>query len=365
MTAPVPGRDGAPGAASPASERQRPGDRDRRAHPALIALALLLLLGLLLVLGVLVGSRAAPPADVLAALFGDGAERSLVWELRLPRTVLALLVGCALGLAGAVMQALTRNPIADPGLLGVNAGAAVAVAAALALSLADSVAQTVWWAMAGAALASVVVHLLASRGLDGGSPVKTVLAGTAISATLVAVTNGLVLSAPRAFDQFRFWAVGSLQDRGSEVLTGVLPFLLVGAALALTLGRGLNALALGDDVARALGVNVGLLRIAGVVVIMLLCGAATAAAGPLAFVGLTVPHIARRWARSDERWVLALSGLCGAALVLAADIAGRVLVRPGELEVGIVVALVGGPVFIHLVRRARLAAASASARSTA
>ncbi|WP_067226716.1 iron ABC transporter permease [Streptomyces sp. NBRC 109706] len=327
---------------------------ERRAHPAWMVVVFGVVLLVLTALGVLVGSRPAPVADVVAALLGDetAAEHDLVWELRLPRTVLAVLVGAALGLAGAVMQALTRNPLADPGLLGVNAGAAAAVAVALALSWASSVAMTVWWAMAGAALASVVVHLLGSRGLDGGSPTKLVLAGTAISAALVALTNGLVLSVPRAFDQFRFWAVGSLEGRGTDVLLDVLPFIAVGIGGALLLGRGLNALVLGDELARTLGANLTSIRLAGLLVITLLCGAATAAAGPLAFVGLTVPHVARRWARSDERWVLWLSGLLGASLVVAADLVGRVVVRPGELEVGIVAALIGGPFFVAMVRRA-------------
>lgn len=325
----------------------------RSARRAAVACLLLAALFVLFAGGVLIGSRPTSVADVLDALGGTGTERALIWELRIPRTILAIVVGLALGAAGALMQALTRNPLADPGLLGVNAGAAVAVALALALSLASSVVDTVWWAMGGALLASLIVHALSRRGFDGGSPATMVLAGTAVSAALVAITNGLVLAMPAAFDSFRFWAVGSLEGRGAEVAWGIAPFVAVGLLLAVCLGRGLDALALGDDTARALGVNLLVVRTLGVLAVIALCGAATAAIGPVAFVGLTVPHVARRWVPDSQRWLAVFSALGGAVLVVVADLVGRVVARPGELEVGIVVALIGGPVFVHLVRRRR------------
>lgn len=318
-----------------------------------LAALLLTLLVALFVLGLFVGSKPASLDDVLHALGGTGSEQALVWELRMPRTGLAVLTGAALGVAGALMQSLTRNPLADPGLLGVNAGAAVMVAAALAASLATTVADTVWWAMLGALLASLLVHALSRRGVDGGSPTTTVLAGTAVSAALVAVTNGLVLAVPSAFDSFRFWAVGSLEGRGAETVWGVAPFIAAGLVIAVGLGNRLDAIALGDETARALGVSVAGVRVTGVLAIMLLCGAATAAIGPIAFVGLTVPHVVRRWVPDSQGWIAVLSGLAGANMLLAADVVGRVLVRPAELEVGLVVALIGGPVFVHLVRRRR------------
>ncbi len=325
----------------------------RRVRRTTVAGLLLGALAALLIAGVFIGSRSAPVAEVLEALGGAGPLQALVWELRVPRTILAVIVGLALGAAGALMQALTRNPLADPGLLGVNAGAAVAVALALALSLASTVVDTVWWAMGGALLASLVVQALSRRGFDGGSPATTVLAGTAVSAALIAVTNGLVLAAPAAFDSFRFWAVGSLEGRGAEVAWGVAPFVAAGLVLAILLGRGLDAISLGDNTAQALGVNVRVVRTAGVLAVMALCGAATAAIGPVAFVGLTVPHIVRRWVPASQGSLTVFSAIGGGVLVLAADLVGRVLVRPGELEVGIVVALIGGPVFVHLVRRRR------------
>ena len=326
--------------------------RQRRSRQrSVLTFVLLAALVVLLAAGVLIGSRPASVTDVLDALIGGAAEHALVWDLRIPRTLLAIVVGLALGCAGALMQALTRNPLADPGLLGVNAGAAVAVALALALSLASTIVDTVWWAMGGALIASLVVQMLSLRGTDGNSPAATVLAGTAVSAALIALTNGLVLAVPSAFDAFRFWAVGSLEGRGADVLMGVAPFIALGLVLAVCLGRGLDALALGDDAARSVGVDLHVVRAIGVTAVMALCGAATAAIGPLVFVGLTVPHVVRRWVPDSQRWLTVLSALGGAVMVLAADIVGRVVVRPGELEVGIVVALIGGPVFIALVRR--------------
>lgn len=332
----------------------RTGGTTRRClTAAVLAVALLVLL---CALSLLVGSRAVAPAQVWATLLGlpDGREHTLIWELRVPRAVIAVVVGAALGLAGALMQSLTRNPLADPGLLGVNAGAATAVAAAMAFLGVDSVSASVWFALVGAAGASVLVYALGTRGPSGATPVRLALAGTAVSAVLVACTNALVLSSPRAFDTFRFWAVGSLQNRGLDVTADVLPFVAVGVALALLTGRALNTLALGEDTARALGVRVGLVRGTGMLAITLLCGAATAAVGPLGFIGLTVPHVARMVARSDQRWVLGLSALFGPCLLLGADVLGRIAAFPDELEVGIVVAVLGAPVFIALVRSLRV-----------
>jgi iron complex transport system permease protein len=271
------------------------------------------------------------------------------------RTLLGLTVGAALGLAGAVMQGVTRNPLADPGLLGVNAGAALAIVSGLYFFGITSSSSYVWFAFVGAAVAGVVVYALGAMGRGGATPVKLAIAGAAVSALMASLTSAMLLLDSATLDQYRFWAVGSIAGRELDVLWGVLPFILLGIAIALLLGRELNGLALGEDVARSLGQRVGLVRLGAAASVVLLCGGATAAAGPIWFVGLTVPHVARALTGPDHRWLLPYSMLIGAVLLTLADVIGRVLVRPGELEVGIVTAFLGAPVFIAFVRRRRIA----------
>jgi iron complex transport system permease protein len=304
-----------------------------------------------------IGAKAIAVGDVVAGLLGDDGSESaaIVREVRVPRTLVGLAVGIALGLAGALMQALTRNPLADPGILGVEAGAAAAIVAAIAAFGLSEPRAYVWFAFLGAAVASVVVYLLGSRGRAGATPVRLALAGTAVTAALTAFTNGATLLDQEAFDEYRHWVVGSLAGRDLAILGDVGPFLVAGAVVAIALARPLNALALGDDSGRALGARVGRTRALGAVAITLLCGAATAVAGPIVFVGLTVPHMARAIAGPDQRWVLAYSALLAPILLLTADVIGRVVVSPAELEVGIVTALIGAPVLIALVRRKRIA----------
>ena len=252
-----------------------------------------LLVAVVLSLGV--GARTLAPATVWESLLhGGGSDADLIVRgLRVPRTGAGLLVGAALGLAGALMQALTRNPLADPGLLGVNAGAACAVVLAIAFLGISQLDQYVWFALAGAGVATVVVYLLGSTGRGGASPVRLVLAGAATTAVLTGVISAVVLTNGIAFNGYRSWTVGSLQHVNSAVVVQVLPFLLVGYLLAICLGPALNAIALGDHLAVALGARVGLVRVAGIVATTLLCGAATAVAGPIAFIGLVVPHAVR------------------------------------------------------------------------
>jgi iron complex transport system permease protein len=318
--------------------------------------------GLLVALGVLavvfllsvgLGAKAIS-WDVLWHAEGS-TDAVIVLDLRLPRALLAVGVGAALGLAGALMQALTRNPLADPGLLGVNLGASTAVVIAIAYLGITAVTGYVWFAFAGAAAASVVVYVLGATGRAAASPDRLVLAGVAISAVLFAFDSVVLLLDPLAFDQFRFWTVGALAGRRADVLVQVAPFIVAGLLLALCLGRPLNALALGDEAGRALGARVGRTRVLAAVAVTLLSGAATAAAGPIAFVGLTVPHVARMIVGPDQRWVLPYSAVLAAILLLGADLAGRVVVAPDELQVGIVTAVVGAPVFIALCRRRTLA----------
>ncbi|MDM4763032.1 iron chelate uptake ABC transporter family permease subunit [Galbitalea sp. SE-J8] len=310
-------------------------------------------------LSLMVGSRALSPVDVVRALVdgGSGDAVDIVRGLRLDRTLVALVCGAALGAAGALMQALTRNPLADPGLLGVNAGAAAAVVTGFAfLGVTSSTAQ-MWLALAGAAVASVAVYLLGSGGRAAATPARLALAGAALTAVLYSYINALALSNQENFDRFRFWTVGSVVNRGLDTLVSALPFLVAGAVLALVVAPGLNALALGDDSSRALGLRIGRTRALTAIAVTLLCGASTAVAGPIAFVGLTVPHVARAIVGPDQRLVVPLSMLIASAFLVLADVVGRVVVPGAEIEAGIMTAILGGPVFIAIVRRRRLVAA--------
>jgi iron complex transport system permease protein len=344
---------GAPAGTAPAGT-PRPGRRRARLTGGL--LILLVLLAVVAVLSIAVGARAIAPADVWSALLAPGGtdDDVVVRALRLPRTALGVVVGLALGVAGALIQGHTRNPLADPGLLGVSAGAAFAVSLAVFAFGVTSVAGSVWFALAGALLASVVVFVLGTMGDGGGSPVTLALAGAAVTALLGALTSALVLMDSTALDTYRFWVVGSLVGRGEGVLVQVLPFVAVGLLLAAVNAPALNTLQMGEDVARGLGQRIGLARAGGVAAVTLLTGAAVSVSGPIAFVGLVVPHVARAVTGPDHRWLLPYSGLLGAVLLVAADVLGRVLARPGELPVGLVLAFVGAPFFIALVRRHRL-----------
>lgn len=337
------------------SER-RPGRARLRCGAGL--LIAVLVLAAVALLSIAVGSKSIPLGTVVHELLHyDGSDDGLIIRsLRLPRTALGLVVGAALGLAGALMQALTRNPLADPGLLGVNAGAAAAIVAGISFLGVTSPAGYVWFAFGGAATAAVAVYLLGARGRAATAPVRLALAGTAISAVLTAVITGLTIVDQTTFDNYRFWAVGSLAGRPLSVLAVIGPFALAGAILALGLARPLNALALGDETGRALGARLGRTRLLGAVAVTLLCGCATAIAGPIGFVGLAVPHVARAITGPDQRWVLPYSMVLAPTLLLGADVIGRVVARPGEIQVGIVTAFVGAPALIALARRRRIAA---------
>jgi iron complex transport system permease protein len=314
-------------------------------------------LGVVAVASVAYGSKPIPVNEVFAAFldFDGSNEHLIVRSLRVPRTVIGLGVGAALGLAGAVMQGVTRNPLADPGILGVNAGASLFVVVAIYSFGIGSASGYVWFAFVGAAITSVLVYGLGALGRDGATPVKLALAGAAVAALLNSLTTAVLLLDVATLDQFRFWVVGSIAGRDATIAAQVAPFLVVGALLALGSARALNSMSLGDDVARSLGLRVGVARGVSALSVVLLCGAATAAAGPIGFVGLTVPHVARAICGPDYRWILAYSAVLAPTLLLGADIVGRVVARPGELQVGIVTALVGAPFFIVLVRRRRLA----------
>lgn len=327
-----------------------------RARRATLVLVLLGLLGLAVMASLAVGAKPIPLAAVWDALWSPtGTEDDVVVRaLRVPRTLLGIGVGIALGVAGALMQGHTRNPLADPGLLGVSAGAAFLVVIGIYTLGVTSLYGYVWFAFAGAFGASVLVFVLGSLGRGGPTPVTLALAGVAVSALLGALTSALVLVDVRTLDAYRFWAVGSLAGRDAAIAGQVAPFLVVGLVLAVANAPALNLLSLGEDVARGLGQNLAVARWTGLAAITLLTGAATAACGPIGFVGLVVPHVARYFTGPDHRWLLPASGLAGAVLLLGADVVGRVVVRPGELQVGIVLALVGAPFFVALVRRRKL-----------
>ncbi|ANY09652.1 FecCD family ABC transporter permease [Pseudonocardia sp. HH130630-07] len=346
--------------------RVRPRDTAAPAPPKrslrrrrLIGLAALGAALLVALLGsIAIGTKVIPPGEVFSALFAPtGTENDLVIRsLRIPRTLLGVLVGIALGLAGALAQGFTRNPLADPGLLGINAGAAFFVVCGIYLFGVTSLFGYVWFAFAGALVASVAVFVIGTRATGGATPVSLALAGAAVSFLLQALTSSIVLLDETSLDAYRFWVVGSLAGRDADVAGQVVWFIVVGTVLALASAPALNALSLGDDVATSLGHSVRRTRLVGVVAITLLAGAATAACGPITFLGLIVPHVVRAFTGPDHRWLLPASGLAGAVLLLVADVVGRVVVRPGELQVGIVVALIGGPFFIALVRRKKLGA---------
>ncbi|MFC9438202.1 iron chelate uptake ABC transporter family permease subunit [Nocardia sp. NPDC057030] len=310
------------------------------------------------VLSLMIGTKAIPAGQVWDALWGsDGsADALVVTEYRVPRTLLGLLAGVALGVAGCLMQGLTRNPLADPGLLGINAGAAFVIAMAVSFLGVTEITSYVWFGFAGAAAASVVVYRLGTAGRQGTDPVRLTLAGVAITAVLSGLTKGLMLLDPKAFDHMRNWDAGSLTGRGHDVIAGAAPFILLGLVAAVIAARSLNAVALGDDLAHALGVHVGRTRLLTVTALTLLCGTATAAVGPITFVGLAVPHIARWIVGPDQRWIVGYSLLLGPILVLGADTLGRIIIRPDEVAAGLVTAFLGAPVLIWLARRPRVSA---------
>ena len=328
--------------------RQRAARR-RRLTYALLAIAAAL--AALVLVSLAIGSNPLTLAEVWAGLTGGQRSRAsiIVWELRMPRTVIALVIGCALAVAGVVMQALTRNPLAEPGILGVNAGAAFAVVASATVLGFTDVRSYLWFALLGAAAAAGFAYLVSLRRTHRSDHARLVLAGVALSASLGACTGIITMFNSKTFSSYRFWVIGSVADRGPDVLLPILPIVAVGLVLAAIQAPSLNALALGEEQATALGARLGPIRVVAFLAITLLCGAATAAAGPIGFVGLVVPHVLRLIVGVDQRVVLALSALLGPALVLGADIVGRVITRPGELEVGVVTAFIGAPVLLALL----------------
>lgn len=317
-----------------------------------VALALLALASLA------IGSRPIALMTALDALqaYDPGNDLHLIIrELRVPRLFTAALAGAALGVAGAIMQAVTRNPLAEPGLLGINAGAAAAVVLGVTVFGLTRPAQYVWLAALGAGLAGAAVFLLGRAHETGTNPVRLVLAGAGLSIVLGAITGIAVINAPAtAFDDFRHWAAGSVEGARSEVVTVLAVCVIAGLLVTLSVVGGLNALALGQELGQALGAAPHRIWLSACLAVMLLAGAATAAAGPIGFIGLIAPHLARALLGADHRWILPGSALFAAILLLGADLLGRVIAAPAEIAAGIVAALLGGPFFIVAVRRFRV-----------
>jgi iron complex transport system permease protein len=319
----------------------------------------LVLLALAIAASLVLGSRDVPFGTVLAILSGgtaDANDTAAIIDLRLPRTVVAIVVGAGLAVSGAVIQAVTRNPLADPGILGVTSGSAFAVVLAVGLLGITAPTGYLWFALVGAFVAAVVVYAIGSAGRGGPNPVRLTLAGVALGAVLAGIVSAIRLSDPRTFTALQAWESGAVDDRGWPVVVAALPFVVVGLVLAVAITGSLDSVAMGEELAASLGTHVVRTRVLAVVAVTLLAGAATAVAGPIAFVGLMIPHIARWFVGPSQRWIIVLSITLGPVLLLVADVIGRIVARPGEIPVGIVTAVVGAPVLIALVRRSRVSA---------
>ncbi|WP_413336320.1 FecCD family ABC transporter permease [Brevibacterium sp. GP-SGM9] len=318
-------------------------------------LTALVLVVILMIASTMIGSRNVGLDDVLAAYGGSasGFDQAAVAK-RIPRTLLAVCVGAALGVSGAVMQGVTRNPLADPGILGVNTGASLAVVIGIAffgLSTADGY---IWFAIAGAAITSVFVYAVGSLGRQGATPLKLALAGAATAAALSSFISAVVLPRGDISDLTRDWQIGGVGGVTMDSVLLIVPFLIAGFLISVYCTPGLNALALGDELAAGLGQHVGLTRLLSAAGAVILCGGATAVAGPIGFLGLVIPHACRLLIGVDHRWLIPFSAVTGAGLLTASDILGRIVARPAELDVGILTALIGAPFFIAIVRRQKV-----------
>ncbi len=301
------------------------------------------------------GARSIAFNDVIDAIISPSGNtfNALVVQERIPRTMFCLIAGASLGVSGALMQGITRNPIADPSILGVNTGSSLFVVCGIAFFNINTSQQYIWFALVGAVITTIFVYGIASTGSSGATPIKLALAGTATSAALASLVSAVVLPRANVMDTFRFWQVGSVSGASWQGIMAILPFVIVGFLLALFIAPALNALALGDEVATSLGTNVGITRVIGAIAGVILCACITALAGPISFVGLMVPHVIRLLSSSNLRFIIPMSAIGGAILLTLSDVIGRVLASPGELEVGIVTAFIGAPILIVIAMRVR------------
>jgi iron complex transport system permease protein len=311
------------------------------------------LLGLAMLSSIAFGAASIAPADVWAALVAfdsTSTEHLIIQTLRIPRAAVAALVGAALAVAGALMQGLTRNPLADPGILGINTGAALGVVAAVFFLKISSLALYALFAFLGAALTAIAVYALGSLGRGGPTPLKLTIAGAALTALLSSFTTGVLILNQRTLEEVRFWLAGSVAGRDLNLLIQVAPYLLVGLLLALALGRQITTISLGEDIAKGLGQRTGWVKGLTAVATVLLAGGAVAVAGPISFVGLVIPHVVRFLVGQDYRWIVPYAALLGATFLVLSDVVARMVLRPTELPVGVMTALIGGPLFVYLVR---------------
>jgi iron complex transport system permease protein len=315
-------------------------------------LASVLLLLVCLFLSITFGAADIDLGTVWQALttFDGSTNHLIITTVRLPRALIALLVGAALAVAGSLMQGLTRNPLADPGILGISAGAALAVVIMTFFSGTASIQVYTWVAFAGGAIAAIAVYTLSSMGRSGMTPLKLILAGAVLAYLMSALTTGVLILSQRTLDEIRFWLAGSVAGRDLNVLLQVLPYVLIGLIVAFSLGKQITTLTLGEDVARGLGLNTAWVKVIAIATVVLLAGSAVALAGPIGFVGLVIPHVVRFWVGVDYRWILPYAATWGAILLSVADLAARLIIKPQELPVGIMMALIGAPFFIYLAR---------------
>lgn len=287
--------------------------------------------------------------------FNGSNEHLIILTARLPRALIALAVGASLAVAGALMQVITRNPIASPSTLGVNSGAAFFIIMSAGWLGISGLQSLTWVALIGAAVSGGIVFFLGSIGRDGMTPVKITLAGASIAAFFHSLTQGLMLSDGKMFDQVLVWLVGSVAGRDLNQLAAVWPYMTVGMLAALLLGRHLNALSMGDDIAQSLGQKTALIKLLAAAAVILLAGGSVAAAGPIAFVGIIIPHIVRYLIGNDYRWILPYSAVLGALLLVTADLGSRYIAMPKEVPVGVMTAIIGVPFFVYIARKGRRA----------
>ncbi|CAM5344085.1 FecCD family ABC transporter permease [Niallia circulans] len=316
----------------------------------------IILLGISILASLAFGSRTVGWNEILDGLFHPEVQShgANVVRQRIARTVFSLLCGAALGVSGALMQSVTRNPIADPSILGVNTGAALFVVCGISFFHIGTAGQYIWFALAGAILTAIFVFGIGSMGSGGATPLKLVLAGAATSAALSSLVMAIMIPRSNVMDQFRFWQVGSVGAGNWDSISIFIPFLLVGILIALFSAPGLNALALGDEAAKGLGVRTGTLRLVAAFGGVLLCGAATALAGPIGFIGLLATHVIRLIIGPDLRYIIPMSALAGAIILTISDVCGRIIGSPGELEVGVVTAFIGAPILILITMKAKM-----------
>jgi len=288
-----------------------------------------------------------------ALLYYDSSsiEHMIIQTERLPRAVIATMVGASLAVAGALMQALTRNPLASPSVFGINAGAIFFIVIAVVFLSISSLVYVMWFAFLGATISAMIVYLLGSIGRDGLTPIKIVLAGTAITALFISLTQSVLVLNETGLQDVLFWLAGSVSGRTLEMLLPVLPFMLFAGVIAMFMGRAINLLTTGDDIAKGMGQNIFIVKISMGIIIVLLAGSSVAVVGAVGFIGLVVPHIARAFVGNDYRWVIPYSAVLGAVLLLSADVVARLVIMPREVPIGVMTAFIGGPFFVYIARK--------------